>query len=361
MARFECKKCGSLVVAETGSKTATCTICGKKQSVPTELLDDKPIIRKGEYNPQWDHYEKLVYRARKYRDLQILRETAEEFDRLGDYESSREMAEFCRKRIAEEEVRRADEAQSRKAMDAHNAKARRIYHIRMGIINLLVVVVAAGATIVFNKYRENKAYEEAVAVMERGDYDLAIDLFKRMKNREDSDEWIARCEAGITESKYAQAVEAMDKGLYGTALPLFEELTGYKDSDELAVECQYMSALDFYQKEKYEWALKRFESLPGYKDSDKLATECLALLLETNYNEAVALMSEGEYSSAYTILQELDGYKDSEELAKECEYQKGLHYMSVEKYNWALREFEKILDYKDAAELAAQAKAKLGE
>ena len=46
-------------------------------------------------------------------------------------------------------------------------------------------------------------------------------------------------------------------------------------------------------------------------------------------------------------------------MAKECIYQKGVRFMEVEKYNWALKEFKKIMDYKDTSALAKEAEAKL--
>ena len=99
MARFECTKCGSLVLVEQGAKMATCNVCGKKQRVPDTLIDGKSLEARREYDPNWEHYEKLLHMARKYKDIKVLTETAEEFDRLANYRDSREMAEFCRKRI----------------------------------------------------------------------------------------------------------------------------------------------------------------------------------------------------------------------------------------------------------------------
>ena len=79
MPRFECKKCGSLVLVENGEQVVTCTVCGKTQSVPTTLIDDTPLATRNDYDPQWEHYSKLLYNARTYKDIRVLTETAEEW------------------------------------------------------------------------------------------------------------------------------------------------------------------------------------------------------------------------------------------------------------------------------------------
>ena len=61
------------------------------------------------------HYLNLVQKARKYRDVKVLTETADEFYRLGTYKDSLKMAEYCLDRVAEEEQKRAEQKKIQEA------------------------------------------------------------------------------------------------------------------------------------------------------------------------------------------------------------------------------------------------------
>lgn len=359
MPRFECKKCGSLVLVENGEQVVTCTVCGKTQSVPTTLIDDTPLATRNDYDPHWEHYSKLLYNARTYKDIRVLTETAEEFDRLGDYQNSREMAEFCRNRITEEETKRSEKEERNKQETQDKVRSRRKYHIRMAFINAGVVALVILITVLYNGSRRDRAYEQVMELIDSGEYEIAIQRLKKMDHIQNSEELIKECEAALTDSKYNDAIALMNESKYGSAEQIFIELSGYQDSDALAIECKYQKALQYMEKGKHQWALNEFLELGDYKNSQAQMVVCEAVILETKYNEAVQSMNEGDYGYAHSILEGLNGYKDSAVLDMECRYQTGLKLMKSGNYKWALNEFEKILDYKDAADLAEEAKSKL--
>lgn len=360
MPRFECIKCGSLVVVEQGVETAVCTICGKKQPVPADAIEDGPPVTRHEYDPQWDHYEKLLHKARKYRDIKILTETAEEFDRLGDYESSREMAEFCRKRIAEEVVKRQEEARLEEIKDQRQVKGRKKNRLVMWLMNIGVVMIFAVPALLFNAIiNPNRDYKKAEMLMSNGRYEAAIQIFEELDDFKDSRDRIAECEAGILETKYNNAVDAMNNGRFSSAQTSFELLGDYKDSAARAVECRYQNACVLLEKRNYERAFKEFRELGDYKDSEELLKVSEEAYQEQKYNTAVKEMNEGDYEMARIYFKGISGFKDSDTLAAECGYILAVRYMDDERYERALQELEKIPDYKDASDLAEQIRSKL--
>ena len=271
MPRFECKKCGSLVVVEKDAKTAICQICGKKQHVPANAMDDQVPVTCNNFDPQRDHYEQLVRKARKYRDIKILTDLAKAFDRLGDYDNSREMAEYCRSRIAEEKAKRSAESEYYKVQDQYKKRARIINIVKMTIITAAVIGLVIGITMFSNRLTKEPSYTEAVAYMENGQYDYAISIFNRLGPYKDSQKLLTECHNIINEQKYLDALEYMDEGLYIVAQDRFERLDGYKDSDALIIECKYQLALNSMKNKNYYNALRAFLELGDYKDSAELA------------------------------------------------------------------------------------------
>ena len=278
MIRFECKKCGYLVLAKKGSETATCQICGKTQRIPAVVIDLSPAPTRNDYDPQWNHYEQLLYKARTYRDIKILTETAEDFDRLGAYENSREMAEFCRRRIAVEQVRQKAEEEKRNIDEQRKTKARKIGHLRMAILNIAVVTLAIIITVITNTSIKAPSYDEAQSLMADGMYEEAISVFKKLGNYRDSEDLIELCRNLVLESEYNEAVTQMADGHYLFAQSKFQELSGYKDSDTLVIECSYQYALSLVADGIYNRAITEFEALGDYKDAAEQADAVRAKL-----------------------------------------------------------------------------------
>ena len=72
----------------------------------------------------------------------------------------------------------------------------------------------------------------------------------------------------IPTSKYNNAVALMDAGQYEEAIEAFETLDGYQDSDAKILECKYNLGIINYNAGKYQESLDIFEALNGYKDSE---------------------------------------------------------------------------------------------
>ena len=97
------------------------------------------------------HYLNLVQKARKYRDVKVLTETADEFYRLGTYKDSLKMAEYCLDRVAEEEQKRAEQKKIQEAEEVLRKKEQTKYRIKMGIIYTIAVVLLIAFIIIMSQ------------------------------------------------------------------------------------------------------------------------------------------------------------------------------------------------------------------
>ena len=127
----------------------------------------------------------------------------------------------------------------------------------------------------------------------------------------------------IPNSKYNDAIALMDIGNYDEAILAFEDLDGYRDSDDKVNEChtaildiKYNDAIILMNSGKYSDAILVFETLNGYKNSATKINECHNAIWEEKYNTAISLMNEGHIVEAYEILTEINEYKDSKAKAE---------------------------------------------
>ena len=75
--------------------------------------------------------------------------------------------------------------------------------------------------------------------------------------------------------KYDDAIELMNSGDYAKAISYFEELDDYKDSKKQISECKYRLAAFLYKEEKYEESYKKYNEIIDYKDSKEKGKKSL--------------------------------------------------------------------------------------
>ena len=178
---------------------------------------------------------------------------------LGKAEEFRAAAE--ERRIAEEQ-RRAREKSSKK---------------KPGSLSTAICIIAAAVTLFFlitKMIIPNVNYNNAVELMESGNYEEAIAAFKELDGYKDSAEKIQECSAAILEAAYNNAIALMGEGKYEEAIAAFEALNEYKDSADKITECSYEIAIELKNTGKYENAIAAFEALDGYKDSASQVGAC---------------------------------------------------------------------------------------
>ena len=154
MATKKCKICGRYLLVTGVATTVTCQFCGTTQSVLDEESKDDQTVEALQVEKR---YEQLVQKARKYRDIKVLRETADEFYRLGTYKESLQMAEFCIARANEEEQRQIEQAKLQEAEELLRKKEQKKYRIKMAIIYTIAAALLIAFIIIMSQ-AEIKTY-----------------------------------------------------------------------------------------------------------------------------------------------------------------------------------------------------------
>lgn len=153
----------------------------------------------------------------------------------------------------------------------------------IAVIAAVIIAAVIAAFFSYNYYNNtvipSREYDAALALMNAGNYEEAIDAFTLMDGYKDSADKIQQCRTAILDDEYDAALALMNEGKFSEAITSF-------------------SALD-------------------YKDSKDKVEECKTAYIDAKYNNALALMAEGKYKDAGIILKPLN-FKDSAEKYEEC-------------------------------------------
>ena len=176
-------------------------------------------------------------------------------------------------RVAQEKAAAEEKAAAQKAAaEATKKKTAKI----LKIVIPAVCVVIAFVILLNSVIIPNGKYNEAVALMEAGQYEDAIAAFDSMDGYKDSATKIKACETAILDSKYADAVVLMEAGQYKDAIAVFEALNKYKDASEKVAECAmlaekpaYDAAVALEESGEIARAAIAFAKLTAYPDTKK--------------------------------------------------------------------------------------------
>ncbi|MBE6584880.1 MAG: hypothetical protein E7649_07930, partial [Ruminococcaceae bacterium] len=216
--------------------------------------------------------------------------------------------------------------------------------------------------------RREAKYQEAIKLMDKGEYEKAIKEFNSVSGYKDSANKITACQTAIKDISYNKALALMEEGKYAEAIVAFEALNGHSDSADKIIECQtaikdisYQDALALMNEGKYAEAIVAFEALNGHSDSADKIIECQTAIKDISYEDALALMNDGKYAEAIVAFEALNGHSDSADKIIACQtaikdisYQDALALMNEGKYAEAAKTFEKLGEYKDSADLLAE-------
>ena len=293
-----------------------------------------------------NRYQELVSRLDTARTIEALGQLAEDFRKLGSYRDSAAHAKTCEKR--------------RDALLAREAAKRRKRNIR--IAACLVLIAAAVAVV---KYIVIPAldYQNAVKLMEQGEYEEAITAFTAMGDYRDSEAQIQACEIGILDREYNAAAALMEQGSYEEAITAFSALNGHRDSAAQIQACEtaiqdvrYDAAAALMAQGSYEEAITAFTALKGYRDSKEQIQACKTAILDGEYDAAVALMAQGSYEEAIAAFTALNGHRDSAAQIQACEtgilnrrYDIATALMAQGKYEEAITAFTALNGHRDSA------------
>ncbi len=219
-------------------------------------------------------------------------------------------------------------------------------------------------------------YNNAMAFMEKGNYQQAIEAFEELGDYRDAAAKVMECTnfLQVQETAYQSAISLMKKENYQEAIVAFQAMGNYKDSATKASECvtllskgtDYQNAIALMNKGNYQEASEAFKKLGDYKDSATKAIEATTLQSnETTYQNAISQMNKGNYQEAIDAFKALEDYRDSaakareadalQNKAKEAAYQSAIALMNKSNYQEASEAFKKLGDYKDSAIKAVEA------
>ena len=150
----------------------------------------------------------------------------------------------------------------------------------------------------------------------------------------------------VPENKYKQALAYLEKGDYETAIYSFEELDNYKDSEDQLKTAIIKRAQELIDKQEYQEATDILEPLNREKEAKD--TICQA-----KYGLSIQKIEEKKYSEAISILDTIIDYKDAGTRKMQAIYETAIVLRENKEYDKAMELFDQVIDYEDAAEQKA--------
>lgn len=273
------------------------------------------------------------------------------FQSISGWEDADERISDCHKKIEElkkkAEAERLEREQQEEIAREEAARIAKRKKKKKIIVRYSVCAILAIGPLLHWVIIPNIKYNNAIAQLEAGEYEKAIESFEELDDYRDST-------TKITECQYRSAVELMENGDYFEARSAFENLNGYNDSEEKILECYYRLAMELMENGDYSEAQSAFGELKGYNDSAEKILEC-------QYLCAIELMEEGDYESAFEKFEEAEGYSDSAEKIVECQYLLAIESMENGDYSEAKEAFENLNGYSDSAGMITECKKAMVE
>ena len=214
--------------------------------------------------------------------------------------------------------------------------------------SFLLLCIALVITLVLIDCAER--YENAVALMNDGEYAQALEEFENLHRYKDAEIYAPQCQ-------YAMAEEMMADSDYDDAKQEFLDLADYEDADNRAQECQnymdYIDAEEMLADGSYLDAKQAFIALDDFTDAYARAEECQNNI---DYLDAVAMMDDLYNAEALAVFTRLGDFKDSTANAVECQnridYDTATDKMDTGDYEGALKILSTLAGFSDAQQLA---------
>ena len=185
-------------------------------------------------------------------------------------------------------------------------------------------------------------YQNAVSMMEAGEYEEAMIAFYELDNFMYSKEMHTEC-------RYRHALSLFESQKYTDAMVIFTDLGDYVDSKNMSLKCKYHIATSLLEEKKYDEAIAKFEELGDFQDSKDKINECL-------YQKACALLKKDNHEDAKPIFESIKKYKDSKEKIKQCKYIAAVELIDSGDIVGAYKKLTALKDYKKAKSKAKSIK-----
>lgn len=369
--------------------------------------------------------EKLYRQAAQAERNGRLQEAATQYKELGAYRDAQTGLRRCEQKLAEEkraqraaeEKRRAEEKRQQEIRQAEQAEKERQAALiaqreaaerkrkvkRNGIVaGVLATVAACVSAIYILVISPMLKYNDAVKLLEQGNYTAAIQSFTELNDYRDSAQRIQQARANNAYANrdyeavetiytsldkkyqdhaedlvrlYQNAEKLLMDGKYDEAAAAYAALGNYREAASQVTECTYQKAVALMKISPQEGA-DLLSTISGYKDTDSLlaqyvadnlyaegkfaeAWEKYAELPETYhthdeeyrqmYAEAMKALEEKDYDKAYRDFISLGGYSDAKQQVEVIGKQQITDYISAEKYEEAAEVYKFLGDQENAA------------
>lgn len=309
---FKCKMCGGALKIPNNQTVVTCENCGTKQTLPqleaiynrasavmsigatqaayleaAQLFSSIPEYKNAAelakrcYDLAEEKRKEVIYYnalgIAQSNTVQGYEEALRLFAAIPGWRDADKNAEICRWNLAqiqaqEAAVRLAMEQQAEHQRQEDRRKAKQRKKTALIVTSILVVVIAA-FFLLTKVIIPNNQYNDALALMEAGEYAKAIDYFEELDGYRDSEEKIQQCHTAILDGRYRNACAMMDDGRYEEAIAAFEALDGYRDSASKISQCRYQQATALMNAGELDEAYAIFQQLGNYKDAAKWLDE----------------------------------------------------------------------------------------
>ena len=296
--------CGDWWVCACGQvnvKSERCCECGATKAILQSVEDEQSLLASAD---EWSEsvYQRAVGLASKEGDIPSLAESAKLFGTIKDWEDSSE-------RLA------AVEAQIEQLRKRASNKTTRI----VGIVAAIAVAAVAITLFVVNVAIPNAKYDEAMGLVEAGQYDEAIVVLQELDGYKDSADQITRAEELKVEEKknsdYERALAYIETGNYNEAIRILESLGDYKDSPEQLARAEegrkeviYQGALASIRNGDYATGIDALESLGDYKDSiEQLTRTKQAYMATANVGDIITFAEYNGESIRWLVLAKENG------------------------------------------------------
>lgn len=169
-------------------------------------------------------------------------------------------------RVAKENAEaEAARIKAKQEAEIATAKAKKVWKIAAIVVPVLLIAIVV-AIIISGAAKKNNAYDNALALLENGQYEEAIQAFSLLGDYKDSTE---KVQTAQNEQKYVNAIALLDVGKYDEAIETFSELGNYRDSIDCILNAKYDWALALLEVENYKDSYALFENLGDYKDANR--------------------------------------------------------------------------------------------
>lgn len=144
-----------------------------------------------------EYYQELKKKADTEDDPYRLRNLASDFDRMGNYRDSQEMAENCRrkaKEVAEERDRQQELQKEQRKLQEKRERERRKKKVIFALVIVVVLLALIFAGVQLMRYNEKvKQYQTAQSLSENGQLAEAAVLFGQLGDYKDSEQRCRDC------------------------------------------------------------------------------------------------------------------------------------------------------------------------